>query len=82
MDSHSSNEVRVYPNPNGGQFFIEGMDKGIAYTIFDFHGREIYDGVIQSQVEEVNVLNASEGLYYLEAKQNGNLSRIRFVITK
>ena len=82
MNNLSANEVRVYPNPNGGQFFIEGMDKGIAYTIFDFHGRAIYDGIIQSQVEEVNVLNASEGLYYLEAKQNGNLSRIRFVITK
>ena len=82
LNNLSANEVRVYPNPNGGQFFIEGMDKGIAYTIFDFHGRAIYDGIIQSQVEEVNVLNASEGLYYLEAKQNGNLSRIRFVITK
>ena len=44
LDNLSANEVRVYPNPNGGQFFIEGMDKGIAYTIFDFHGRAIYDG--------------------------------------
>jgi PKD repeat protein len=78
----SSFDIKVFPNPNNGRFVIEGLPKGSSYTILDLHGRVIIKSVAQLNVEEIKMLNASEGLYYLESSHNGHTSRLRFVITK
>ena len=78
----SSYGVKVFPNPNNGRFVIEGLPEGSSYAIFDLNGRVIVKGIVQFQMEEIEIFKASEGLYYLESSLNGHASRLRFAIVK
>lgn len=72
----------IFPNPNNGQFFIQGLPLGSAFTIYDMHGRKLSDGMIELNTQVINLEKSSEGLYYLEARFDGKLSRTRFLVSK
>ncbi len=78
----SSHDVKVFPNPNNGQFFIEGLPLGSAFIIYDMHGRKLSEGMIELNTQVINLEKSSEGLYYLEARFAGILSRTRFLVSK
>ena len=74
--------AKIFPNPNDGQFFIEGLPMGSSFTIYDMHGRKLSEGMIELNTQVISLDKSSEGLYYLEARFDGNISRTKFLVSK
>ena len=74
--------VKIIPNPNSGQFIIEGMPEGNKFQIFDMHGRIVCTGTIQNHIHEISLPISRDGMYYLETKMNGQVSRLKFMLLK
>ena len=53
-----------------------------VFTIYDMHGRKLSEGMIELNMQVINLEKPSEGLYYLEASFDGKLSRNRFLVSK
>ncbi len=74
--------VSLFPNPNEGIFMISGLEVGTAYEIYDARGRVVSKGITESKDQEVQLLDAETGIYYLYATQKGEKGSLKFLITK
>lgn len=67
MDNSTANslEANVYPNPNGGVFFVElnRIPNNGHYEIYDVLGRKVVQSSLHSTREEINL--SEKGLYTL-----------------
>jgi PKD repeat protein len=82
LNEYNSWSAKIFPNPNNGQFIIEGLPMGSSFTIYDMHGRKLSEGMTELNTQVINLENSSEGLYYLEARFDGKLTRTRFLVSK
>ena len=80
--------IRVYPNPNKGEFEIYFTQKEVQLvnvTVRDLSGKEIYfaERIVEGNVLKIS-LNATSGLYYLELTHpiSGNTKKQKIVILK
>ncbi len=80
--------IRVYPNPNKGEFdiyFNQLDEKLVQVSIRDLSGKEIYfaERIVEGNVLKIS-LNATSGLYYLELTHpiSGNTKKQKIVILK
>jgi hypothetical protein len=74
------NTVKVYPNPNKEQFYIEGADIGTTVALFNIIGQRVYAGITSNKKEIVNIGNLSPGAYILQLTDNrGNRLNMRIV---
>ena len=80
--------IRVYPNPNNGEFdiyFNQLDEKLVQVSIRDLSGKEIYfaERIVEGNVLKIS-LNATSGLYYLELTHpiSGNTKKQKIVILK
>jgi hypothetical protein len=76
-------DVRVYPNPNGGEFTVSGLEKGSTYQVFNAQGKLIISEqmTIESQLVKLPT-SAAPGSYMLVAEKNGLLGKVLFVVTR
>lgn len=58
------NQVRVFPNPNNGLFYVE-VNKGSQITIADVFGQVILTKTIISEKELINLKNQPDGVYFI-----------------
>ena len=70
LEEEKMPSLRVYPNPNNGEFeiyFTQKEEQSVNVTIKDISGKEIYvaEGNVIGNVLKIN-LNATSGLYYIE----------------
>lgn len=78
-------EVKIYPNPNNGQFNIgfDGISGTARFEIFDLNGRMLKSREIQNPgsgyVHQVNE-NLSSGVYLIKVTQNENTSLHRVIV--
>ncbi len=82
--AHASLAVRVYPNPNNGQFSFSMTDGALLpfkYTLFDMHGKHILTGISEYN-ERVDIqLSAIEsGIYHLQVYQNGVVGSYKVIV--
>jgi len=67
----NSKDIKVYPNPNSGNFFIKSRDLGgnANVTIYDMNGRLVhssgFNGLTGESTNEFNV-NLAKGVYLLK----------------
>ncbi|MDG1333775.1 MAG: PKD domain-containing protein [Crocinitomicaceae bacterium] len=85
--SNSLNEVglvgvSLFPNPNEGIFMVSGLAIGAEYEIYDDRGRLVSKGAMESEEQEIQLLDVQTGIYYLYATQNGEKGSLKFLITK
>jgi hypothetical protein len=86
QDLHSRSALRLYPNPNKGQFTLEfPADNSKAYfRILHLNGQTIYQGQIHNNSlgrEELDLNGLIEsGLYLLEYQSQRGRNWIRFLI--
>ncbi len=64
----SKSEIRIYPNPSKGTFFVNGVKAGI-FEMYDFSGRMVKAGKISEGKVSVN---AAAGNYILKVKSDDN----------
>jgi hypothetical protein len=61
-------QVKIYPNPTFGgvtmQFNNEDI-QGLSYKVVDLNGRILYANSINSNIEQLDLNNCSQGIYLL-----------------
>lgn len=78
---------RFYPNPNNGNFTLEGLfavDQEIHVAVTNVIGQSIYRNIFATDNKRLNVSVhipfVADGFYYLKANVNGRDKAIPFVI--
>ncbi len=84
-------DVKLYPNPNKGQFTITGIwpsatgDEEVAIEVTDMLGQVIYRNTIKAQNSSLNTPialqgNLASGMYMLRLYAGNNQKLFRFVV--
>ncbi len=73
----ADNIARIYPNPNNGTFVIELKDyaNNAEVSLFDLAGRPVYSAKESSNLIHLNLSTLSAGMYVVEVKADGLVSR-------
>ncbi|WP_250253284.1 reprolysin-like metallopeptidase [Chryseobacterium sp. Marseille-Q3244] len=84
VSSLLADDIKVYPNPSDGNFFIKSQNiKGeVKVTLFDSSGRLIYSSVYQSEgnnTKELNV-NVPKGVYVISISSSKGVYNSKLVI--
>lgn len=82
--SSLADDIKVYPNPSDGNFFIKSQNiKGeVKVTLFDSSGRLIYSSAYQSEgnnTKELNV-NVPKGVYVISINSSKGIYNSKLVI--
>jgi hypothetical protein len=73
--------ISVYPNPNTGIFFIEGINEQTEIFIYNLSGQLIESFQINEPVE-IDLSDKNDGLYLLIAKTPAGELKYKTLITK
>ncbi len=73
--------IILSPNPNNGNFVINGLKQNQFYTINDLQGKEIYSGIVKVG-EKAQITGIDPGTYYLILKDKDTKKSIRFIVLK
>lgn len=80
---NTTNQVRIYPNPNHGNFTVELLDGNHSDTevkIFDLSGRVLYAAKGYSNILSINTPTISAGIYVVETRSGKQYSRSKITI--
>lgn len=68
LDSKDLNSIKLYPNPNQGEFSINVPIEflGQTYEILDIHGRLLKNGIISSLIQQIMLNDLSNGNYWIK----------------
>ena len=58
--------ISIYPNPNNGNFTIEGTDRNVDLTVFNPLGEKITEQKITSRKTEIQLDNLTNGIYFIQ----------------
>lgn len=72
--------VKLMPNPNKGSFVLQNADLASNFQVIDGTGKEIYKGKIEQFNQNVQLSNASQGVYFIVFEFNGIARKIKFVV--
>ena len=75
-----SNQILVYPNPNSGILYIEGLEtlkSSAQISILDVHGNMLKRIGLDSKTLNLNAF--SPGRYYIEIVYNGQVEAIEII---
>ncbi|WP_447634985.1 choice-of-anchor D domain-containing protein [Flavobacterium microcysteis] len=73
-------EIKLYPNPNNGQFQLDFAGENADITVFDSLGKSILSKKVASQ-EVIDLGNAQKGIYIIQIK-SGNTTVSKKVAVK
>jgi len=71
----------LYPNPAKDKVFLGNATIGTPFNIFDNTGRNVKSGLINNQLEEIDINGLTPGIYYIDIKQ-GNFGNRRWKFVK
>lgn len=75
VNSYSTNEILVYPNPTNGYLFINKLltnTLNVSYQIYETHGKLVSEGVLKEK-KEIDLSKLSKGFYMLRLLINGKI---------
>lgn len=74
-----SNDFDVYPNPSNDILYIKSSNsEGIAVTIYDLLGHEVFQSQTKQNIIEINLGDFQKGIYQVKISQ-GNLVVVKSV---
>ena len=79
INNLSIQNIKLYPNPNNGSFILETDVMGVEYIITNSLGQIIERNTISSMKQEINLVNATTGVYIISMK---GVEPMQFTITK
>ncbi len=76
-------KVKLYPNPNSGQFTIDlSGNESVKATLYNTQGKVIerYRWRLDGDSYEFDISNQPKGVYYMKIKQHKSVEIIKFVM--
>lgn len=73
IDDVEAAGIKVYPNPNRGQFTVN-LPKELkqqSIHVYNVNGQKVYAGSISGSKHQVNIKNAQQGIYFLTLNYEG-----------
>ena len=80
LNCQKHTELVVYPNPNQGQFILEGGRLGMGVVLYDHTGRAILKKEINSHTTEFDVSTYSKGVYLLKVNEDEYIQTFKIVV--
>ena len=81
--SEGLENVKLFPNPNTGNFMVTGLENGTICEIYDDRGRLVVRQIVTTDPMEVNLpASAGTGTYFLRTNKEGQTGSIQFVVTR
>lgn len=76
VDEHTSLELNIYPNPNKGQFFIEGFQSNeqVRVQVYNAMGAMIMEEFPTAERLSIDLGNVAAGIYYVKVFEKNELS--------
>jgi hypothetical protein len=75
--------MKLYPNPNSGEFILEFQDAAIrTMEITDALGRIIQSSVQAEKRNQIMLNNIAAGVYLLNVKQSGHSKTMKFTLIR
>lgn len=78
-DFSEAHSIFAYPNPSTGSFYLNARLDGDKIRIFDLNGRSVAYSIKQQEYTEIELVNASEGLYILQYFGQAGLQTIKLL---
>jgi len=69
--SNLPKEFSVYPNPNAGEFFVEGAEQNRELVVTDMLGQVVMKTMIDSQKTKVDMSHLNKGIYFISTDSYG-----------
>ncbi len=65
-NNNDFSNINIYPNPNNGNFIIEGAEVNANLIILNLLGKQIINQKISSIKTEIDLSNSSNGIYFIQ----------------
>ena len=79
FENSENSEIKLYPNPNNGNFTLETPSKNGNITILDMYGKEVAMQSIQASKTLLD-LQIPHGIYFLKYQNENSLQTLQFVV--
>lgn len=85
-DPHRTESIRIYPNPNSGEFYIEMRNpakQGMTLRIISLTGQVLTDKIVDvgHTIQSIDASYMPEGMYFIQVVSDGRVLSIdKFVI--
>lgn len=83
------NEVRFYPNPSSGLFYLESnfiKNETIEIKVMDINGKLVYVSQLlpteSEKTQEISLKKLPDGVYFLQLEQSGKQVNKKLIISK
>ncbi|NVO03451.1 MAG: T9SS type A sorting domain-containing protein [Bacteroidetes bacterium] len=64
---NNNEDLLIYPNPNRGNFIVEGCDVGSEIMVYNILGETVYKSTVTANQLEINLSYVSSGIYLVKA---------------
>jgi hypothetical protein len=82
MCSENSGTFSIYPNPNNGRFFIDGVPLNSSVVITNLVGEKVYDSKIKETRIEIILENQSNGIYFVHVTMDKEIITQKIILTR
>ncbi len=69
MEEENDVKIQVYPNPNDGNFIIEGSQLNTELVIFDLLGKEVFKTILSTDRQQEVATYLNKGLYVVKVQE-------------
>ncbi len=82
IDTPIQYQIVLYPNPNKGTFYIDGIKEKTRIQVFDLQGRQLKEAITSEPVYEVDLGDSTaSGLYLVKVEaQGGRIQQFKVLI--
>ena len=74
------NDIKIFPNPSDGLFFVELISTGNDVTIYDVQGRPILNKTINTNIARIDLTNYPKGIYVIEIKNKFGIENHKILV--
>ena len=80
VESVSTADVSVYPNPSNGRFFINSLEEIVSVRIRNILGEEVLFVEPSAMSDVINISDQTSGIYIMEVRTKSGASTQKLIV--